>query len=79
MHQQKILRANNEPYVCKCMRKAIMKGLNKLRNFENVQLRKIVEKQKNYCSKLYNRERRKFYSNLDLKQKSQTMINFGAQ
>ena len=68
--KKKISRANHKPYVSKQLRKAIMKRSNlenkfyKNRSAEN---RIAYKKQKKYCNRLNKRERRKFYSNLDLR------------
>ena len=67
---KKVVRANQKPYVTKDMRKAIM-----LRSqLENKFFREGTEiywnalkKQRNYCNRLYKRERKQFYSNLNLK------------
>ena len=34
---------------------------------KNVEIGKMYKKQKNYCSRLYKKERRKYYAKLDLK------------
>ena len=64
------MRANQVPYMSKTLRKAIMRRSNlenkylKSRNPEN---KEAYKKQKNYCSRLYKKERKMYYSNLDLK------------
>ena len=65
--KKKVLRANHAPYVTKKMRKAIMKR-SKLEN-EYIKKKtseslRIYKKQKNYCSRLYKRERKSYYNNL---------------
>ena len=67
--KKKVVRANHVPYMTKALRKAIMKRSaleNKyLRN--NTTENKIhYKKQKNFCSRLYKIERKKFYSNLEI-------------
>ena len=64
------IRANHVPYMTKSLRKAIMKRSQLeskyLRN-STVENMKIYKKQKNFCSRLYKKERKKFYSELDIK------------
>ena len=68
--KKKILRANHAPYVTKLMRKAIMKRSNlqtkyfKLKTTESLNKYK---KQKNYCSRLYKTERKKYFQSLNPK------------
>ena len=67
--KKKVVRANHVPYMTKALRKAIMKHSaleNKyLRN--NTTENKIhYKKQKKFCSRLYKKERKKFYSNLEI-------------
>ena len=66
--KKKTLRANQVPYMTKTLRKAIMRRSN----LENKFLKNVTpennaayRKQRNLCSKLYKKERRKYYSNLD--------------
>ena len=66
--KKKTLRANQVPYMTKTLRKAIMRRSN----LENKFLKNVTPennaayiKQRNLCSKLYKKERRKYYSNLD--------------
>ena len=66
--KNKTIRANHAPYVTKTMRKAIMKRIQlqhryfKIRSSENV---KLFKWQRNFCSRLYKRERKKSFNNLD--------------
>ena len=67
--KKKVVRANHAPYMTKALRKAFMKHSaleNKyLRN--NTTENKIHDKkQKKLCSRLYKKERKKFYSNLEI-------------
>ena len=68
--KRKTVRANHAPYMTKALRKAIMTRSNlenkylKNRNPEN---KTVYKKQKNYCSRLYKKERKRYYSNLNLK------------
>ena len=68
-NKKKMVRANNKPYVTKAMRKAIMIRsalANKFRSNPTEENCKQYKKQRNFCSKLYKKERRKYYENLDL-------------
>ena len=65
-----MLRANHASYASKALRKAIMK----ISRLENVYFKKhdshfirAYKKQKNYCSRLYKRERKKKFNNLSPK------------
>ena len=68
--KKKFIRANHVPYMTKPLRKAIMNRSqleNKyLRNSSNLNRTKY-KKQKNFCSRLYKKGRKKFYSKLDIK------------
>ena len=66
--KKKVIRANHAPYVMKSLRKAIIKRSN----LQMIYLKKKTpesykkyKKQKNYCSRLYKKERKKFFSNLN--------------
>ena len=65
-----MLRANHVPYMTKALRKAIMKRSELeskyVKNKTNENL-KSYKKQRNFCSKLYKKERKKYYEMLDLK------------
>ena len=68
--KQRTLRANDKPYVTKEMRKAIMhRSLLQNRQFKlgTEESKANFKKQKNYCNRLYKRERRDHYNKLDLK------------
>ena len=63
-----MLRANHASYITKALRKAIMKSSY----LENLYFKKGTpesmkkdKKQKNFCSKLYKKERRKYFGSLD--------------
>ena len=68
--KKKVVRANEVPYMTKALRKAIATRsrlehrVHKTRTEESIN---VFKKQKNYCSKLYKKERKKFYANLDPK------------
>ena len=68
--KKKLLRANHVPYMTKALRKAIMKRSELeskyVKNKTNENL-KSYKKQRNFCSKLYKKERKKYYEMLDLK------------
>ena len=70
VRKERALRANEKPYVTKEMRKAIMRRsqLQKKVYYHGTEENKqAFNKQKNYCNRLYKRERRDFYNRLDLK------------
>ena len=67
--KKKMLRANNAPYMTKALRKAIMRRSaleNKYHRYRTPEHNLAYKKQKNYCSRLYKKERKKFYANLNL-------------
>ena len=68
--KKKMLRANHAPYASKALRKAIMKRSC----LENVYLKnqdkhslRACKKQKKYCSRSYQKERKIFFNNLNPK------------
>ena len=66
----KFVRANHKPYVTKAMRVAIMKRselATKFRKEPTETNKKAFRKQRNFCNRLYKRERKKYYEKLDLK------------
>ena len=67
--KSKVIRANHKPYVSKEMRKAIMlrsQLQNKLYTYNTLEYQIAFKHQKNYCNRLYKRERKKYYSNMNL-------------
>ena len=65
---KKVIRANQAPYVTKALRKTIMKRpqLEKIYFKKRTQESfKKYKKQKNYCSRLYKRERKRFFESID--------------
>jgi len=69
LHIKKTVRANHKPYMTKQLRKAIMRRSYLEHQFykhKTTYLQHAYKKQKNYCNRLYKRERRKFYSNINL-------------
>ena len=68
--KKKYVRANHKPYVTKAMRVAIMKRselTTKYRANPTNENKKAYKKQKNFCNRLYKKERKKYYDNIDLK------------
>ena len=68
--KKKIVRANHVAYMTKTLRKAIMKRSELKTKYYKDGRHESFEKyrkQKNYCSRLYKKERIKFYNNLDTK------------
>ena len=68
--KNKTIRANQQPYVTKEMRKAIMNRSRLQHRYweygtENCRLQ--MKKQENYCNRLYKQERKNYYKNLDPK------------
>ena len=69
--KQKTIRANHVPYMTKTLRKAMMHGSQletKYRKQPTDINSERYKKRKKICSKLHRKERKKYYSNLDLKQ-----------
>ena len=67
--KKKFLRANNAPYMTKALRKSIMKRSElKSKYFKNQSTDdfKLYKKHKNYCSKLYKKERKRYYNSMNL-------------
>ena len=68
--RKKLLRANHAPYITKTLRKAIMPRSQLEKKYLKTKTQadlKVYKKHKNFCSKLYKRERRKYYVPLDMK------------
>ena len=66
----KLLRANEAPYMTKALKKAIMKRTELESKYYRTKCnldKSIYKKQKNYVSRLYKNEIKKFYQNLDIK------------
>ena len=69
-YKKKLIRANHKPYMTKALRKAIMRRShleNKFYKNRTVENYREFKRQKNYCNRLYKRERRRYYSLLNLK------------
>ena len=70
-YKKKLIRANHKPYVTKKLRKAILRRSrleNRFHKNRMAENSKVLKKHKNYCNRLYKRERRNFYSQIDLKE-----------
>ena len=69
-NEKKCIRANEAPYMTKHLRKAIMtrsRFENKYLKSRSLTDRDIFKKQKNYCNRLYKKERKNYYNNIDIK------------
>ena len=67
--RKKLLRANHAPYITKTARKAIMwrsQLESKFLKHKTPESRQIYTKQRNYCSRLYKKERKKYYNSLNI-------------
>ena len=67
--KKKIVRANQAPYMTKLLRKAMMKRSEletKFHKTRSIEDQKAYKKQKNYVSRLYKKERKNYYSNINL-------------
>ena len=72
MHQKKnkVVRATEVPYMTKALRKAIADRSrleNRYQKSKTEESLRAYKQQKNFCSRLYKKERKKYYTNLDLK------------
>ena len=66
--KRKLLRANHSSYISKPLRKAIMRRFHLKKVYYNNKSEKIFKaykKQKNFCSRLYKKERKRFFNNLN--------------
>ena len=66
--KSQVIRANSKPYFSKEMKKATMLR-SQLRNKMHLshEYRVAFKRQKNYCNRLYKRERERYYTNLNMK------------
>ena len=67
--KNKLVKANQAPYMTKALRKAIMRRSEletKYFKLKTNDALKAYKKQENYCSRLYKKERKKFFENLNL-------------
>ena len=68
--KKKFFRANHTPYMTKTLRKAIMRRSQlQTKYFKNKSQNDYLafKKQRNFCSKLYKKERKNYYNSLDIK------------
>ena len=68
--RKKLLRANHAPYITKTLRKVIMRRSQLETKYLQTKPQtdlKLYKTHKNFCSKLYKRERGKHYESLDMK------------
>ena len=68
--KKKVVRANEVPYMTKTLRKAIATRSrleNRYHKDKTGESLRNYRKQKNFCSRLYKKERKKYYSSLDVK------------
>ena len=68
--KKKFVRANEVPYMTKALKKAIMNRSrfeNRYYKSKSMEDKANFKRQRNYCIRLYKRERKKYYKNLDLK------------
>ena len=67
--KKRLVRANEVPYMTKKLRKAISTRSrleNKYQRLKTTESQNAFRKQRNYCSRLYKRERKNFYEQLDV-------------
>ena len=67
--KKKVLRANHVPYVTKALRKAIMKSSYSEKLYfkkKTTESSKKYKKHKNFCSRLYKKERKKYFDTLNV-------------
>ena len=75
--KKKVIRANNMPYMTKTLRKAIMRRSafkNKFYKSKSLQDENAFNKQRNFCNRLYKREKRKYFNSLNLKDITDTNL-----
>ena len=71
--KKRVVRANEVPYMTRYLRKAIANRSrleNQYYKYKTIESRRAYRKQNNYCSRLYKEERKRYYTNLDLKKVS---------
>ena len=61
------IRANHAPCMTKVLRKAIMRRSNPDNKERTAKTKSLYRKQRNYFSRLYKKERKKYYAKLELK------------
>ena len=68
--KKRVVRANEVPYMTRNLRKAIANRSrleNQYYKYKTAESLRAYKKQKNFCSRLYKKERKSYYSNLDVK------------
>ena len=68
--KKRLVRANEVPYMTKALRKAIANRSrleHQYYKYKTAESLKMYKQQKNFCSRLYKKERKKYYENLDVK------------
>ena len=68
--KKKFIRANELPYMTKVLKKAIMNRSrleNRYYKSKSIEDKAKYKRQKNYCNRLYKRERKNYYNTLDLR------------
>ena len=68
--KQRVVRANDKPFMTKVLRKAIMRRSflkNKYQKLKSEEANRAFKKQKNYTNRLLKKETIKYWGNLDLK------------
>ena len=68
--KKKVVRANDKPFMTKALRRAIMVRSslrNKFLKYKTPDLDRAFKKQKNYTNKLLKKEKKRYLSNLDMK------------
>ena len=67
--KKRLVRANEVPYMTKKLRKAISNRSrleNRYQKLRTIESQNAYKKQRNYCSRLYKRERKNFYEKMDI-------------
>ena len=67
--KKKTVRANDKPYMTKALRKAIARRSylrNKYIKYKAPDLQQAFKRQKNYTNRLLKKEKKRYFSNLDL-------------
>ena len=68
--KKRVVRANEVPYMTKNLRKAIANRSrleNQYYKYKTAESLRAYRKQNNFCSRLYKKERKNYYNNLDVK------------
>ena len=68
--KKKVVRANDKPFMTKALRRAIMRRSslrNKFLKYKTPDLDRAYKKQRNYTNRLLKKEKKRYLSNLDMK------------